>query len=134
MKRLALLVCLVAVAACGGSKNSSSSSSTTAKPVQSATAPAFTITSFGPSGSNIGVDFQIDNGTSSEFRFEWAKFVLTVPDGSTHTAYRDPASAPYHLVPSHETYADGGNFQFASFTPGHYKVAYDGKVLAEKDL
>lgn len=142
-RALLVVLAVVALGACGSgggsdnqsSKASSGSTATTGRATLATSAtPSIEITDFGPSGHNVSVNFQVDNKTSSDFRFEWAKFVLTAPDGSAHTAFRSSSSAPYELVAPGATLADGGIFQFDSFVAGHYKISYDRRVLAEKDL
>lgn len=122
----------IAITACSSSPdkaaNADSTTTTTSSAAATAT-PDITITAFAPSGQNISVDFQIDG---DGFRFEWAKFVLTGPDGTTYTAYRDDASAPYEIA--NGTLVNGGLFQTDGYKPGKWSIAYDGTVLQEKTL
>lgn len=139
---LGMAIVALVLGACGGGGEDeeagpgpTASTTTTPSSAPSKTSdPPIEITGFGPSGSNVTVTFQITNTTGSEFRFEWSKFVLSSPDGRTTAPYRDPDSAPYELVGVGHSLANGGTFYFDEFTPGHYSIAYDGGVLAEKDL
>lgn len=137
MKRLiattALILLVLPLAACGTTTATPKPSSSIVLPA-SVSNPKIEITDFGPSGTNVGVDFQITNHTARDFQFYWGKFTLTGPDGKALTAYRVPSSAPYELIAPAGTFASGGIFQYSAFQSGHYVVSYDGNVLAQKDL
>jgi hypothetical protein len=136
---LVTLAILAGFAICASGCSSSGTkkaTTTTASPSTGAKAGglSITITSFGPLGTNVEVDFAADNTGTSEERFEWAEYVLTAPDGTHHTASRDPGSAPYRIVDAGGSFDDGGIFQFPRFMAGHYSISYAGHVLQEKLL
>jgi hypothetical protein len=91
------------------------------------------IINFGPSGSNVSLDFEATNETSSKQRFVWDQFVLTGPVGR-HASYRPPGAALYETIPAKGNYTGSAVFQFPTFIPGEYVISYAGEWLVGKPL
>jgi hypothetical protein len=87
---------------------------------------------FARSGSDVNVDFQTSNKTSTQQRFFWDQFVLRGPQDG-HARYRPPGGEPYEVISAGKSYASIV-FQFPTFIPGEYVISYAGVWLEGKPL